>query len=145
MISGDLAFANQADAQEIVQAETMAASLNNLANTSIQKNITIDKLVTANQQQAKIIAILTEAIAKLKAGSPPTEKRSGRANPLHWRATKPACWDPTGYYWMHGFWVKMGHSSTTYSFPKEKHCTDATCTNTKGGSSLGQGGPKPPT
>jgi hypothetical protein len=102
MTSGNLAFANQAAAQEIVQAEKMAASLDNLVNTSIQKNNKIDKLVATNQQQAKIIANLTEAIAKLKAGSPPMEQQSSHANPSHWRATKPA-WDPMGYCWMHGF------------------------------------------
>jgi hypothetical protein len=53
MTSGNLAFANQAAAQEIVQAEKMAALLDNLANESIQKNDTIDKLVATNQQQAK--------------------------------------------------------------------------------------------
>jgi hypothetical protein len=40
----------------------------------MQMNNKIDKLVMTNQQQAKIIADLTEANAKLKAGSPPTEQ-----------------------------------------------------------------------
>jgi hypothetical protein len=75
---GNLAFANQAAAQEIIQAEKMAVSLDNLANASIQKNDTIDKLVATNQQQATMIANLTEAIVKLKTGSPPTEQRAGR-------------------------------------------------------------------
>jgi hypothetical protein len=39
MTSSDLAFASQAATQEIVQAEKMAASLDNLANASIQKMI----------------------------------------------------------------------------------------------------------
>jgi hypothetical protein len=72
MTSGNPAFANQVAAQEIVQAEKMTALLDNLVNASIQKNDMIDKLVATNQQQAKITANLTEAIAKLKAGSPPT-------------------------------------------------------------------------
>jgi hypothetical protein len=63
MASGNLAFANQAATQEIVQAEKMVALLDNLANTSIQKNDSIDRLVATNQQQAEIIADLTEAIA----------------------------------------------------------------------------------
>jgi hypothetical protein len=42
----------------------MSASLDNLANAPIQKNDTMDKLVTTNQQQAKIIANLTEAIIR---------------------------------------------------------------------------------
>jgi hypothetical protein len=61
----------------------MAALLDNFANASIQKNGMIDKLVVTNQQQVKIIAGLTEAIAKLKAGSPPTEQQSERTNPPH--------------------------------------------------------------
>jgi hypothetical protein len=59
MTSGNSALANQAAAQEIVQVEKMAALLKNLANTSIQKNNTIDKLVETNQQLAKIITNLT--------------------------------------------------------------------------------------
>jgi hypothetical protein len=144
MTSNNSAFANQAAAQEIVQAEKMAALLDNLVNMSLQENNTIDKLVMKNQQQAKIIANLTEAIAKLKNGSPPTEQRSGHVNPPHWRSTKPN-WDSIGYCWTHGFRVEVGHSSASCSFPREGHCKDAMCTNTKGGSTLGQGGPKPPT
>jgi hypothetical protein len=68
----------------------MAASQDNLANAFIQKNNMINKLVATNQQQAKIIANLTETIAKLKAGSPPTEQQLVRVSPPHWRATKPA-------------------------------------------------------
>ncbi len=93
-----------------------AASLDSLANASMQMNNKIDKLVMTNQQQAKIIADLTEANAKLKAGSPPTEQWLGHANPPNWRSTKPT-WDPSGYCWMHGFWVKVGNSSTTCFFP----------------------------
>jgi hypothetical protein len=33
-----------------------------------------DKLVVMNQQQAKIITALTEAVSKLKAGHPPMEQ-----------------------------------------------------------------------
>jgi hypothetical protein len=77
-------------------AEKMAVSLDNLANASIQKNDTIDKLVVTNQQQAKIIANLTEAIAKLKNGSPPMEQRMGCKNPPHWRSIKTK-WDMMGY------------------------------------------------
>jgi hypothetical protein len=89
MTSANLAFTNQAAAQDIAQAEKMAALLDNLANASIQKNDTIDQLVTTNQQQAIIITDLTEAIVKLKNGSPPTEQQAGRKNPPHWRSSKP--------------------------------------------------------
>jgi hypothetical protein len=127
MISGDSAFANQAAAQEIVKAEKMAA-LDNLANASIQKNNTIDKLVAANQQRAKIIANLTEAIAELKNGSPPMKQQARHKNPPHWRSTKPK-WDTARYCWTHGFWVQMGHSSATCSFPREINCKGSTLAN----------------
>ncbi len=122
----------------------MAAALDNLANASIQKNDTIDKLVTNNQQQAKNIAHLTEAITKLKDGSPPTEQQAGLERSPHWAATKPR-WDMTGYCWTHGIRVKVGHSSATCSYPKEHHFKDAARANRNGGSNLGQGWPKPPT
>jgi hypothetical protein len=109
MTSGNSAFANQAAAQEIVQAGKMAALLDNSTSAPIQKNDTIDKLAATNQQQAKIITNPAEAIAKLKDGSSPTEQRAGRERPPHWAATKPK-WDVTGYCWMHGFRVKVGHS-----------------------------------
>ncbi len=144
MTSGNSAFANQAAAQEIVQAEMMAALLINLANASIQKNNTIDKLVATNQQQAKVITDLTAAIAKLKDSSSPTGHQTGQERPSHWSPTKPA-WDTMGYCWTHRWKVKMDHSSTTCSYPKEGHCKDAKHANTKGSSNLHQGWPKRPT
>jgi hypothetical protein len=67
----------------------MAALLDNLANASILKNDTNNKLIATNQQQAKIVTNLTKAIEKLEKGSPPMEQRAGRKNPPHWRSTKP--------------------------------------------------------
>jgi hypothetical protein len=53
MTSRNSAFANQAAAQKIVQAEKMPALLDNLVNVSIQKNNMINKLVKTNQQKTK--------------------------------------------------------------------------------------------
>jgi hypothetical protein len=83
MTSGNWAFANQAAAQEIVQEVKMAALIVNLADASIQKNDTNDKLVATYQQQAKIIANLTAAITKLKDGNPLTEQQAGHEHPPH--------------------------------------------------------------
>ncbi len=74
----------------------MATSLDNLANASIQKNNTIDKLVETNQQLIEIITNLTAAIAMLKDGSPPTGQRPEQEHPPHWSPTKPR-WDTMGY------------------------------------------------
>ena len=54
MTTDDTTFgANQA--AEIEQAHQMAASLDNLANASIQKNATIDNLVATNAALSKAI------------------------------------------------------------------------------------------
>jgi hypothetical protein len=55
MITKDSTFANQA-ATYTKQAAMMAKSLDNLANAAIQKNDTVEKLVTANEKLAKALA-----------------------------------------------------------------------------------------
>jgi hypothetical protein len=62
MIANDSAFANQATT-EAEQAAMMAKSLDNLANATIQKNVTMEKLVTANEKLAKALANANPAIA----------------------------------------------------------------------------------
>jgi hypothetical protein len=52
MIANNSAFANQA-ATEAKQAAMMAKSLDNLANATIQKNDTVEKLVTANKNSQR--------------------------------------------------------------------------------------------
>ncbi len=42
--------------------------------------------------------------------------------------------DPTGYCWMHGYRVKVGHNSTTCSNKADGHQNNATGANTMGGS-----------
>jgi hypothetical protein len=62
MIATNSAFANQA-ATDAEQATKMATSLDNLANSTIQKNDTVEKLVTANEKLAKALANANAAIA----------------------------------------------------------------------------------
>jgi hypothetical protein len=59
------AFANQAVANA-EQAEMMARSPDNLANAAIQKNDTVEKLVSANERLAKALADANAAIARLR-------------------------------------------------------------------------------
>jgi hypothetical protein len=54
MMAGNCAFANQA-ATNAEQAACMVTSLNNLANTAIQKNDMVEKLVAANKRLAKAL------------------------------------------------------------------------------------------
>jgi hypothetical protein len=62
MITNDSAFANQATTKAW-QAAMMAKSLDNLANATIQKNNTVEKLVTANKKLAKALASASAPIA----------------------------------------------------------------------------------
>jgi hypothetical protein len=109
MIANDSAFANQA-ATNTEQAAMMAKSLDNLANAAIQKNDTMEKLVTANAKLAKALTDANAAITQLHLPNPPnppnppsTPSRSltNNCRPSHWSAIKPN-WDPTSYCLTHG-------------------------------------------
>jgi hypothetical protein len=52
-------------AAELKQVQQMASSLNNLANTTIQKNTTIKNLVAINAMLTKAIADIQLSIAKM--------------------------------------------------------------------------------
>jgi hypothetical protein len=136
MTTPDGVFVNQATANA-EQAAMMACSLDNLANVAIQKNDTVEKLVVANKHLAKALADANAAIACLYLPGPSASLSGGSANthPSHWAATPPE-WDPHGYCWMHGWKVKLSHSSSTCSHRKDGHNPTTSRANTKCGSSL---------
>jgi hypothetical protein len=107
MIANNSTFANQA-ATDAKQATMMAESLDNLANATIQKNDTVEKLVTSNKKLAKVLANANAAITRLRlphpSNPPSTLSRSTTNNRRlsHWSAVKPD-WAPTGYCSTHGF------------------------------------------
>ena len=79
-------------AAELEQVQQMATSLDNLANSSIQKNATIDNLVTTNAALSKAIQDIQRTLATMMTnltptlGSPalsgqPTEEHT---RPTHW-------------------------------------------------------------
>ena len=69
--TGNTTFgANQA--AEIEQAQQMATSLDNLANASIQKNTTIDNLVTTNAALTRSIQDIQRTLATMMTAPPPT-------------------------------------------------------------------------
>jgi hypothetical protein len=70
IIANDSTFANQA-ATNTKQATMMAKSLDNLANTDIQKNDAVEKLLTANKKLTKALADANTAIAQLHLPNPP--------------------------------------------------------------------------
>jgi hypothetical protein len=89
MIANNSAFANQA-ATEAKQATMMAKSLDNLANAAIQKNDTMEKLITAKKKLVKALASANTAIARLRLPNPPPSKGTmNNCYPPHWSAVKP--------------------------------------------------------
>ena len=66
-------------------------------------------------------------------GTPP-----GR--PAHWATSKPA-WDKTGYYWSHGFKVKIRHNSSTCTSRRVGHQPGTTRNNTMGAVTFNTGWP----
>jgi hypothetical protein len=136
MMTPEGAFANQV-ATNAEQAAMMARSLDNLANVAIQKNDTVEKLVVVNKRLAKALADANAAIVCLRLPGHSASQLGGSSNacPPHLAATPPE-WDPQGYYWTHGWKVKLGHSSTTCTYRKDNHDTTASRTNTKDGSTL---------
>jgi hypothetical protein len=103
MTAGNTTFgANQAT--KLKQAQQMTPSLDNLANATIQKNITIKNLVATNTTFTKAIADIQLSITQMcMAGVPtspvptaPAPLMDAHVSPSHWSNTKPA-WDKVGY------------------------------------------------
>jgi hypothetical protein len=126
----------------------MASSLNNLANATIQKKITIENLVATNATLTKIIANIQPSIAQMCAASIPSYPAPMAPAPMteacvcpsHWSNTKPA-WDKVRYCWTHGYKVKVGHTSVTCTSCMTSHQPGATQANIMGANTNNAGYP----
>ncbi len=163
MTAGESAFgANAMEEEE--QARQIASSLDNLANASIQKNLTIDSLVATNAQLTQALAdIQIVMVCMIPPGHPPLYSGTVLAwgpNPLpttappaapappvagilsqrpsHWGVVK-LNWNKVGYCWTHGFRVKDGHNSTMCSSHRTGHQPGSTRANIMGGSWYNEG------
>ncbi len=122
MTAGKAAFGANA-AEQGHQACQITALLDNLANTSIQKNMTIDNLIASNAQLAQALQELQAAMVRmflasqmhaspyqppvwvptpLEAAAPPAASPAPPPvtmgpRPSHWGSVKPACWDKQSY------------------------------------------------
>jgi hypothetical protein len=139
MMAGEAAFGTNA-AEEEHQAHQITALLDNLANTSIQKNATIIILTASNAQltqalqeiQAAMVQMFPTGQAHASPYQPPTclttpPEAAVPPAPLsvpplatmgprlsHWGSVEPA-WDKQGYCWSHVHKVKVRHTSATCS------------------------------
>jgi hypothetical protein len=154
MMASKAAFGTNA-AEEEHQARQITASLENLDNAWIQKNVTINNLVASNAHLTQALQAMQAAMMHLfptsqmhaspyqppllistpsEAAVPPTASLAPPPatmvlHPSHWGSVKPA-WDKQGYCWSHGQKVKVGHTSATCSSRRAGHQPCATQANT---------------
>ncbi|KAL7478500.1 hypothetical protein ACHAW6_004260 [Cyclotella cf. meneghiniana] len=108
----------------------MITSLDNLANTAVQKNNTVEKLVVTNKQLTDTIMKLQEDNAKLltfiqqMAGHNPRRTQQQSSTPQ---------WDPKGDCHTHGNKVMMGHNNKACKCKNPGHQDEATRQNTMEG------------
>eukprot|EP00804_Cyclotella_cryptica_P023861 CCRYP_018685-RA/>CCRYP_018685-RA protein AED:0.12 eAED:-0.15 QI:0/-1/0/1/-1/0/1/0/255 len=114
-------FAGNAMEDDI--ANQLVTGLDNLANAAVQKNETVKKLITMNQQQDQVIVSLTKSLeeekrtnstllAIISAAGPKATTGNNNSN-LAGGGTWEKKLDPNGYCWSHGYKVKIGHNSLT--------------------------------
>ena len=118
-------MANQA--AEMEMGNTMAVALDNLTNSVVQKNDTVERLVISNlslstslaTRDTEIARLLT-VIANLSTGRGGGGGGGGGSN--NGKAAG-APWKPMGYCWSHSFKVCVGHIIASCNKCKDGHDT----------------------
>ena len=141
-------MANQAaeqDQADDVMGDHMANALDSLANAAVLKTETCETLVATNkkltQELSRLASIIQTLTIQLRFNSGTNNtniEEGGRgAGEGAIRGTGgPATnqpWDPHGYFWSHGFKVRIVHSSGTCNNRKTGHVETAARTKTMGG------------
>eukprot|EP00804_Cyclotella_cryptica_P012561 CCRYP_014711-RA/>CCRYP_014711-RA protein AED:0.61 eAED:0.33 QI:0/-1/0/1/-1/1/1/0/407 len=133
---GGAGFAGNAMEDDI--ANQLVTILDNLAKAAVQKNETVEKLITMNHQKDQVIVSLTKSLEEetnstlldiIKAAGLKPNNTSNQTGGGAWEKKL----DPNGYCWSHGYKVKIGHNSLTCRKRLEGHKENATRANTMGG------------
>ena len=105
---------------------TMSLALDNLPNSAVQKNDTVDRLVISNSSLSSSLAARDTEIAQLltvianhSTGGGGGGRGGGRG--INNGKATGAPWYPIGYFWTHGFKVRVGHISDTCNKRKDRH------------------------
>ena len=113
---------------------TMVVELKNTPNDAVQKNDTFERLVISNaslsaslEARGTDITRLLTVITNLSTGG--GSRGGGGSGTNNLKTTKPP-WDPTCYFWTHGYKIRAGHSSATCI--KRKDRQDAHLTAKRG-------------
>ncbi len=112
--------------------------LDNLASAATTKRTTLIQLVETNASLTAMVAALTASVTALTATYTLLANGRNSATPQPMTGTQATFprmgLNPTGYCWMHGYRVKVGHNSATCTNKAEGHQLAATCANIMGGS-----------
>jgi hypothetical protein len=151
MTAGKAAFGTNSAEEEEHQARKITASLDNLANTLIQKNVTINNLIASNAQLAQALQEMQAAMVHMfPAGQmhaspyqPPTwvPTPADAAVPPTASPALPPATRQAGLLLVPRTEIKVRHTSATCSFRSAGHQRGATQANTMGGSIYNAGYP----
>ena len=137
--------ANTVTADATITPDTFAqldGYLNNLAAAATNKTTTLAQLVENSASLTASVAASTASVTSLMAAY--TLLSNAKPPPTANAPTAPtqkqpkAKLDPNGYCWMHGYMVRVGHTSATCTDKKLGHQDAATRTNTMGGTEQGK-------
>ena len=112
-------------AQEMDMVNTMLVALDNLENSAVQKNDTVEKLAISNVSLSTSLAALTTKISRLltiitNLSTGGGSGGGGGRGTNNVKTTIPP-WYPTGYCWTHGYNIRVGNSSATCTKRKDGH------------------------
>ena len=112
-------------AQEMEMVIKMVVALETLANSAVQINDTVERLVISKVSLSASLAArdteisrLLTVITNLSTGGGSGVGCSGGTNNVKTTITP---WDPTGYCWTHGYKIHVGHSSATCNKRNYRH------------------------
>jgi hypothetical protein len=112
-----------------------AEAFANLVNATAADRSMMADLMATNKTLLDQMAIMNHELAHLRAVSvlprdPPIRGAGGGTG----GGASNKRYNNTNYCWSHGFYISREHTSSNCKFPKTGHKTDATRTNTMGGS-----------
>ena len=121
-----IAYNGMADqAADMEMVNTMVVALENLSNTAVQKNDTVERLVISNSSLSTSLAARNTDIARLLTAITNLYTEGGGGggggggtNNGKFTGTP---WEPIGYCWTHGYKVRVGYSSATCNKRKAGH------------------------
>ena len=107
------------------EAVDITTVLDNLSLAVTRDRTIFSQLIEANDTLTASNKVLVEQVREVV--------ESIKVIEMNLKDRQQIMWDPTGYFWTHGYKVTHGHSSTTCTSKATGHKDDSTRTDIKGG------------